>query len=173
MWRKLLSKINPDRETDRLLVLEREKQDLRLELVETERKLAAVQLQLERLRDQQEDLVVERTEAYKTKLFSGLSGMLVQFFTQIHLSEVEGKPVKASDVLAVAKSLLRLAQNQGLAFNGQIGEIHDFDLDWHETISSETSISRGDKVTVRVPGVSYQGQVLRKAGVSRVEKENE
>ena len=165
MWRSILSKFNRSQEANRLLALESKCQDLRLELDETARKLAAAQRQLVLLHERDEEQLSRQQEAYKIQLFSDLGGIAVQFMTLLNLSEAQQQPVESRDALAVAKSLLRFSKNQGLEFFGQIGEAYNFDPEYHEPISTDDHLSAGMKVIVRIPGVSYRDQVLRKAGV--------
>jgi molecular chaperone GrpE (heat shock protein) len=85
--------------------------------------------------------------------------------TQAHLLKVEGRPVQANDILAVATRLVRVLQDQGLAVEGGVGESVEFDPNRHEVLSAEEKISPGEAVIIRLVGVSYQGKLLRKAGV--------
>ena len=68
-------------------------------------------------------------------------------------------------MLLVAKRLICTLEDSGLTIVGQVGETVSFDSNLHEPLSSSTSITPGTEVVVRFAGVSYQGKVIRKAGV--------
>ena len=87
--------------------------------------------------------------------------------TQAHLLEVDGKPIQAHYVLAVAKRLVRILQDHGLTLEGQVGEALAFDPNRHEPLSTEAALQAGEAVVVKFVGVSYGGAVLKKAGVAR------
>ena len=79
--------------------------------------------------------------------------------------EVENKSVQAKDAIAVVKRMLRVFTEQGLTQVGNIGEVVDFDPNLHQPLSSAMEINNGQSVKIRVAGLTYQGRVLRAAGV--------
>ena len=56
--------------------------------------------------------------------------------TQAYLLDVAGKPVQAVDVMSVAKQLFRVYENEGLAWEGNIGVTVPFNLESHEPLGS-------------------------------------
>jgi hypothetical protein len=90
---------------------------------------------------------------------------LTQLATQMRLAENEGKPLNPKDVFAVLKRLLKNAQAVGLCLEGTVGEVVAFDPNSHDIIGADGVISPGARATVRMPGASFRGKVIRKAAV--------
>jgi molecular chaperone GrpE (heat shock protein) len=144
---------------------EREAQSLRLELQERDRVIAALTADLERLRRGEGERVAAAVRAERERLLADAAAPVAQLLTQAHLLEVEGKPLQARDVLAVARRLVRLLEDEGLTPEGRIGEAVAFDPDRHEPLGGDFAPRPGQPVVVRLVGVSWQGRVLCKAGV--------
>ena len=111
------------------------------------------------------------SEIVQTKLellFADAAAPVAQLLTQLHLQE-EGKPVQAKDVLIVAKRLVRTLKDNGLTLEGSIGKQVPFDPTRHEPLGTDVLLNRGQSVIVRFVGVAYQGKLLRKAEVQKVE----
>ena len=149
-------------EQERVLALEGELQSLRLELAEQKRANEKLKLELERQRGGES---ARLASAQIEKLFSEIATPVSQLLTQTHLLKVEGRPVQAADVLAVASRLVRTLESQGLTIEGAIGESVLFDPNRHEALSVEEEILPGQPAVIRLVGLSYQGRLLRKAGV--------
>jgi molecular chaperone GrpE (heat shock protein) len=150
---------------ERLLELEREMQSLRLELKEREQEMTRLREELGRQRSGASARVAESVQAQVERLLTDAAAPAAQLLTQAHLLEVEGKPVQARDVLAVAKRLVRTLEDNGLTLEGSVGETVPFDPNRHESLSADASLKPGQPVTVRFVGVAYQGKLLRKADV--------
>lgn len=150
---------------ERLLALKREIQQLRLELAERDR----VTAQLRRQGEVEEGRVASAGEARRERLLSEAAAPVAQLLTQAHLLEVDGRPVQARDVLAVARRLVRLLEDEGLMLEGTVGQKVVFDPGRHDPLSAEALFTAGQPVIVRLVGVSYQGRILRKAGVDQAE----
>jgi molecular chaperone GrpE (heat shock protein) len=150
---------------DGALALRREAQTLRLELEESDRVLAALKADLERLRRGEEERVTAAVRAERERLLAEAAAPVAQLLTQAHLLEVEGKPVQARDVLTVARRLVRLLEDEGLTAEGRVGETVAFDPARHEPLGGDFAPQPGQPVVVRLVGMSWQGRVLRKAGV--------
>jgi hypothetical protein len=153
---------------EQMLALRREAQDLRLHLDERGREAAALR---EALAHQRSDAVARAAEAVRAKveqLLAEAAGPVAQLVTQGHLLEAEGKPVQARDVLAVARRLVRVLEDEGLAAEGHVGERVAFDLDRHAVLGGEVP-APGQTVVLRFVGITCRGRVLRKAGVERVQ----
>jgi molecular chaperone GrpE (heat shock protein) len=150
---------------DGSLALRREVQTLRLELEERDRVLAALKMDLGRLRRGEEERVTAAIEAHRERLLAEAAVPFAQLLTQAHLLEVEGKPVQARDVLAVARRLVRLLADEGLTPEGYVGETVAYDPDRHEPLGGCFSPRRGEMVVVLLVGMTWQGRVLRKTGV--------
>ncbi|HYT94394.1 MAG TPA: hypothetical protein VEL76_37110 [Gemmataceae bacterium] len=147
-----------------------EAQALRLELQERDRIIAALKGDLERLRQRECEQLADTVQAERERFLTDAAGPVVQLLTQAHLLEVEGKPIHARDVLVVARQLLRLLKDEGLAVEGRVGETVAFDPDQHEPLGGDTALTPGQPTIVRIVGASYRGKVLRKAGVEATEE---
>jgi len=153
---------------ERVLVLEREVKSLQMALQERDRMLDHLKDDLEYQRDTTSSNVSEIVQTKLEHLFADAAAPVTQMLTQAHLLK-EGKPVQAKDVLTVAKRLVRILKDNGLTIEDNIGEQMPFDPNCHEPLSADTSPDRGQLVVVRFAGVAYQGKLLRKAGVQKIE----
>ena len=152
---------------DRVLQLEREVQSLRLDIQERDRLIATLQGDLERLERQQQAQLEEAVSGALERLLSEAAGPAAQLATQAYLLEHEGKPVTARDILAVARRLLRVLEDEGLQLEGAIGQRVPFDPNRYELLGGDEAPVPGEPVVVRISGASYQGKVLRKASVEK------
>lgn len=159
--------------SDSLLDLEKEVQRLRLDLAESQHKVEQFKDELERSHNRAKQDRATATAAQFERLFSDLAAPAAQLHTQIYMVDNEGKILQARDVLVVAKSLLRSLQNQGLVFAGQVGECVAFDPNLHEPLSLQDQPQPGQQSILRFVGVSYQGRLLKKAGVTLVPGEEQ
>jgi molecular chaperone GrpE (heat shock protein) len=153
---------------EHLLALRREAQDLRLHLDERSRELAALREALERQRSDAEARSAEVVRARVEQLLTEVAGPVAQLVTQGHLLEAEGKPIQARDILAVARRLVRVLEDEGLALDGRVGERVPFDPDRHAMLGGVVP-APGQTVVIRFVGITCRGRVLRKAGVERVQ----
>jgi molecular chaperone GrpE (heat shock protein) len=167
MWERIRSLFGAKPVDEQVADLEREAQRLQLDLAEQEKMVAQLKVELERQRSGSSAHVSEAVQAQMEQLLSDVATPVVQLLTQSHLLEVEGKPVQAKDVLAVAKRLVRTLEDNGLTLEGRVGESVPFDSDHHEPLSADASLKSGQMVTVRFIGVAYQGKLLRRAGVEQ------
>jgi molecular chaperone GrpE (heat shock protein) len=148
-----------------VLTLEREMQSLRLELAERDQMVANLKQELERQRTGESTRIIEAAKTQVEQLLTDVAAPVTQLLTQAHLLEVEGKPVQAKDVLAVAKRLVRALEDNGLTLTGSVGETVPFNPNYHDSLSTSTSLTPGTTVVVKFAGISYQGKAIRKAGV--------
>jgi molecular chaperone GrpE (heat shock protein) len=144
---------------------EREAQALRLELQERDRVIAALKADLERLRRGEGERVAAAVQAERERLLADAAAPVAQLLTHAHLLEAEGKALQARDVLAVARRLVRLLEDEGLTAEGRVGAAVAFDPDRHEPLGGDFAPRPGQTVVVRLVGVSWQGRVLSRAGV--------
>jgi hypothetical protein len=144
---------------------EREAQVMRLELQERDRVIAALKSDLERLRRGEGERVAAAVRAERERLLTDAAAPVAQLLTQAHLLEVEGKALQARDVLAVARRLVRLLEDEGLTAEGRVGEAVAFAPARHEPLGGDFAPRPGQTVVVRLVGVSWRGQVLSRAGV--------
>src|SRR5262249_20705378 len=124
-----------------------EAQRLRLELQERDRVIAALRADLERLRRGEGERVAGAVEAHRERFLADAAGPAPQLLTQAHLPEAEGKPVQARDVLAVARRLVRLLDDEGLTPEGAVGAPVAFDPDRHEPLGGD--LAPGQPAVVR------------------------
>jgi molecular chaperone GrpE (heat shock protein) len=164
-WLKQWFNPPPAAADGQVLVLRRELQHLRLELQEREQAIIRLQQELEHQRSGNSARFSEAIQVRLEQLLADAASPMTQLATQAYLLEVEGKPVQASDVLAVAKRLVRLLEDYGLTLAGQAGQVVSFDPNQHEPLQSGLILSAGQPVVIRFAGVTYQGKLLRKAGV--------
>ena len=151
-------------EDERSLALERQIQNLRLELAERNQLVDKLKQDLERQRYSESNRLTSAIQTQVEQLLSDAAAPVTQLLTQAHLLE-QGKPVQAKDVLAVAKRLIRSLEDSGLTLTGSVGETVSFDSNLHDTLGASTSLTPGIPVVVKFVGASYQGKVIRKAGV--------
>lgn len=151
-------------DNERSLALERQIQNLRLELAERNQLVDKLKQELERQRNSESDRITTAVQTQVEQLLTDAAAPVTQLLTQAHLLE-EGKPVQAKDVLVVAKRLICALEDNGLTLTGSVGETVSFDSNLHEPLSDRTSLTSGVPVVVKFTGVSYQGKVIRKAGV--------
>ncbi len=149
---------------DSRLGLEREVQQLRLELAETQRALSRLQGEQVTLKAGESKLVTAVVAAEREALFVDLAGPLAHLLTQAALTE-NGKELNPHDVLAVALRLARTLGDHGVIPCGEIGASELFDPDRHLPLTTGGAPKRGQAVKVRVVGLTYQGKMLRKIGV--------
>src|SRR5262245_43602205 len=112
----------------------REVQSLHLELQERERLIAALKGDLERLRRGEGGRIEEAVRDHQDHFLAEAAAPAAQLLTQAHLLEVEGKPVQARDVLALARRLIRLLEDEGLTAEGRVGDTVLFDPNRHEPL---------------------------------------
>jgi len=147
---------------ERVIELERELQSLRLELAERKRTTERLKLELERQRGGESARLVS---AQLEKLLGDAATPASQLLMQAHLLRVEERPVQAGDILAVALRLVRALEDHGLVAEGNVGESAIFDPNRHEPLSGDDALGPGAQVVIRLVGISFQGKLLRKAGV--------
>jgi molecular chaperone GrpE (heat shock protein) len=154
----------PPANDEQVLNLEKEIQNLRLELKERDQLIDKLKQQLEHQRTSESNNIATAIHNQIEQLLADTAAPVTQLLTQAHLVE-QGKPVQAKDVLLVAKRLIRTLEDNGLTLTGKVGETVPFDSNLHEPLSASTTITPGTDVVVRFAGVAYQGKVIRKAGV--------
>ncbi|HHP7232517.1 MAG TPA: nucleotide exchange factor GrpE [Xenococcaceae cyanobacterium] len=159
-----LSHTSQPQSDEKLLTLEREIQNLRLELTERDQLIDKLKQQLEQQRTSENNNIDSAVQNQIEQLLSDTAAPVTQLLTQAHLLE-QGKPVQAKDMWLVAKRLIRSLEDNGLTIVSQVGETVSFDSNLHEPLSASTEISPNAEVVVRFAGISYQGKVIRKAGV--------
>lgn len=151
-------------EQDRLL-LQKELQEARLELVAHEQAIERLSRENEAMRLRQGELIRDAVAAEIEVLLRDAATPVAQLATQAHMVESQGKTLQARDVLGVAKRLLHALEKRGLKLEGAPGDIVLYDPDWHYPLSAHQAIEPGQAVVIRFPAVVYQGKVLARAGV--------
>jgi len=152
---------------DRVLTLEREIQSLRLELAEQHQLAANLKGEVQRQRSAEEARLSAAVRTQVEQFLTTVATPVAHVLTQAHLLEVDGKPIQAQDVLAVARRLVRSLEDHGLTLEGKVGETLAFDPNRHEPLSAAAMPQPGETVVVKFVGASYGGTVLKKAGVAR------
>jgi molecular chaperone GrpE len=142
-----------------------ELQHLRLELEDRERQLELLKNEVTRLRVSAQELSEAARSAQMERLLADSAAPVAQLMTQTYLLDVQGRPLQARDVLAVARRMIQVLEEQGMQVVGKIGEIQPFDPDRHEPMASGPAIEPGTPVTVRFVGIAYGDHLLKKVGV--------
>jgi molecular chaperone GrpE (heat shock protein) len=150
---------------DSQLAAQSQIQTLRLQLEERDKAFAQLKAELERHRGTVQGQTDEAARTRSQRLMQNAAAAAAQLALQGHLLESEGKPVQARDVLAVARSLLRTLENEGLKLENQPGQLVSFDPNRHEPLSTDTQLFVGQPARIKLPELSFQGALLRKAGV--------
>lgn len=156
--------------SEEVLALQAEARRMKLAIEEAQAKIARLEADLAR---QQRSAEASREAALQTRLtqiFSDLAGPAAQFWLQLDLAENPEHPLKARDTLAVARGLLRSLENHGLEVSVPAGTTVPYDPAQHEPLSSMDTLRPGQPVRVRLPGLAFRGQRLRKAGVAPQEE---
>lgn len=151
---------------ERVLQLENELQNLRLELQAQQKTADRLKDELERQRGGES---ARLAAAQVEQLLADVAAPVSQLLTQSHLLKVENRPVRAEDVLAVATRLVRALEDRGLTTEGAVGQTVPFDPNRHEPLSADAAITSGQQVVIRLVGIAAHGKLLRKAGVMAVE----
>lgn len=150
-----------------ILAIKKQLQEARLELASKDQAIAHLTSDLNTLRTRQNELLKENTQVLFESLLRDTAGPAAQLATQGYLLESAGKPVQARDILNVARRLVRALEKYGLLLDGAPGDETFFDPDRHTPLSTGQVLDPGQKVTVRIPGVIYNGKILARAGVER------
>jgi molecular chaperone GrpE (heat shock protein) len=82
----------------------------------------------------------------------------------------QGSPLDAKDVLLVSNNLIEALKSHGLVIDGVPGDRVRFDPSCHQLLDENEQIQEDQFVTVRFPATIYQGKILRKAGVEKVDQ---
>jgi len=147
--------------------LQRETQSLKLELEERDKMLAAAHNDLSVLQKNAESQTDRMIRERMEQLFVDLGAPLAQAVTQDYLSSAQGKTIQPKDLLAVTRRFVGCLKSHGLELMGTIGEATDFDPKIHESLSLDEKIEQGERVTIRMVGLSFMGKILRRIAVSR------
>lgn len=162
-WIKQLFQ-QPLTDDEQILNLKQEVQSLQLELAERNQLVDKLKQELERQRHSESERLTNAVQTQVEQLLTDTATPIAQLTTQAHLLS-QDKPVQAKDVLAVAKRLIGVLEDNGLILTSSVGETVSFDSNLHDPLSASTSITTGKPVVVKFAGVSYQGKIIRKAGV--------
>ncbi|MGI0481460.1 hypothetical protein ACN4EE_11785 [Geminocystis sp. CENA526] len=159
--------ISSDESFDRILTLETALQQLKLELKEKENTVNNLQIELNLQQQKEFQQLESKITSEKQKNFSEIASSLSQLITQKYLLEVEAKPVKPEDIFLVIKRLINVFEKEGLTFIGEVGEVTNFEPNYHQSLNSNVEINIGDKVIIKIVGISYQNQVLKRSIVQK------
>lgn len=128
--------------------------------------------EIDLLRAQQKSIKEESLAAAYQNLFADLSSPISQLLLQLHIANsAQNNTLAASDVLVHVKRLVAALEQHGLSVAGQPDEIQNYDPNLHESLSPQFAPSAGQPVRICFPGISYNGQLLRKAAVEAPEAE--
>lgn len=101
--------------------------------------------------------------------FKDAADPVTQLLTLNDLIESQTRPVKPEDVIVHAKLLIAALQEHGLTIEGRPGQVVQYNPNFHEPLSASENPAAGESVSIRFPGASFKGQVIKKAGVQITE----
>ena len=162
---------SPSSDREDLLTLQSEIKALQLDLHDREKKIELLSQELERARLNQKDLLKENSTTVLEDLYTNLAPVIVQLVTQNYLVHQKNKAIQSRDILLITDRLIRTLEQNGLKLYGQPGQQSQFDPNLHIPLSTASSFQAGQTVIVRFVGISYQGKIIRKAGVETPEGE--
>lgn len=139
---------------------------LEMDLAERDQTIAQLKNDLERERSGAANRVSGSADAALRELCDTLASPVSQLLAQAHLVESEGKDVEARHIIAAAGRLIRALEEHGLEVEARPGDEVAFDPNHHEPASSDTQLAPGEAAVVKIPGLSFKGTLLRKAGVA-------
>jgi molecular chaperone GrpE (heat shock protein) len=151
--------------TKQLKQLERTLQDSRLE---SEAQTQLIRRLTRDLHESKEKSRAQNTgdrDAHMEALFTDLASAVGQIMTQAHLSG-QGQTLQVEDVVNSAMSLISQLKERGLETYGNIGERAQFDANRHIALQMQDAPQDKEEVTIKVPGVMYNGKILRRAYVT-------
>ncbi|WUH97825.1 hypothetical protein OHR68_30565 [Spirillospora sp. NBC_00431] len=146
--------------------LRRELREARLELAERGRTAERTRADLERARDTDGRDARQRSRAGVERLVAAIGVPLAQFMTQAHPHRAGTARVQVGDMLDAGARLVRGLREAGVDVVGEPGAVEPYDPARHDPLSAAARrVPAGRPVVVRVPGLLYEGRVVRKAGV--------
>ncbi|WP_168801704.1 nucleotide exchange factor GrpE [Glycomyces buryatensis] len=154
-----------DADDERVLLLESELQRARLELEDRDLRIARMRSEAAAVRDRVGDEIKRQSRESTERIVGAMAVPLTQFLMQAHLHDSGTAEVKVDDVVEVGRRLMRVLRGAGIDQVGTIGAPEPFDPDRHDPLSTSQTPEPGRPVVVRVVGLSFQGRVLRKAGI--------
>lgn len=101
--------------------------------------------------------------------FKDAADPVTQLLTLNDLIEHQSKPVKPEDVIVHAKLLIAALQEHGLTIEGRPGQVVHYNPNFHEPLSATENPAVDQPVSIRFPGASFKGQVVKRAGVQIME----
>jgi molecular chaperone GrpE (heat shock protein) len=156
---------NDELDTD----MQREIRRLQMESQERAETVTRLRSDIESMRGGESSRISAVTDSRLERLFDSIAAPAAQLTTQAYLVEA-GKPVQVRDVIAVAGCLIRALECEGFKVSEMTDNTQAYDPDLHQPISNDVSINRGESVVARIPSVTYNNRILRKAGVEKAEE---
>lgn len=155
-------------ENEQLMHLQKELQSLKLELQGRDASVRSMSNEIERLQKNEQQKLELTLNGEFEKLFTDISGPVSQLLTQEALSKTNAN-ISAADVLILVRQLVRSLERNGLEIKGKVDDKAEYHSGFHEILTS-TSLSEGQAVRVKIPGIGFKGKVVRKAMVTEEEK---
>jgi molecular chaperone GrpE (heat shock protein) len=109
------------------------------------------------------------SESTMLDVYSRLQSVIVQLPT-LRSSVAEGAPVSAADVLGVVAPLEEMFRDFGFEMIGEANQELAFDPRYHHLAGDQTAPHAGERVRVTYVGYRFEGRVLCRAEVTRVEQ---
>ena len=152
----------------RIRDLEKELQASKLDIDELKSQLTSTKHDLQVQTQQGANLRDIQIRESLTALFEELSGPLAQLLTQNNLQHVQGKSIKSGDIDGTIKRLVQKLEKYGLEISEEVGSTTLYDPNEHEALALGDTIETGDRVLIRMYGISFEGKTLRRASVSKL-----
>ena len=140
-----------------------------MDIAERDQRIRVLEMEVQRLYDSQKKLSDESVKAKLESFFAEVAAPVSQLLTQVHLLEDKKQEVNVKDTMRLVKRLIGQLEETGLQIQSQAGQLVSFDPNHHEPLSSELKPKAGESVLVKIPSVGFDGRVIRKAAVARVE----
>ncbi len=156
-----------EQQSDEIHEFQNEIQSLQMELTERDKIIAALQADLTRLRLQQDELQSAAVGQALEQYIKDIAPTAVQIYTQAYLLESQTRSVAAESIALAAVRLLHGLEPLGFQTIGEIGASVRFDPNLHMALSPDSEPGSGEPAVIRLVGIAFRGQVLRKAGVER------
>lgn len=150
---------------------ERVVEDMQTQLEQRDRQIEKLREEYAQLTSKGDSNSAEARQAERLAWFKKLQPMLTQLPTIRSAVESEGADVSARDVLNVVALLDQVLADMAFEPIGAAGEFVEFDPTRHKPVGrGARDIEPNESVRVRYIGFMYQGEILTKAEVTKIEQ---
>lgn len=148
---------------------QRVQQDLFTQIKERDAQIARLRQEYTALEERLARTAEETAQAERLALFRRLQPIVTQL-PAMQAAVAQGADISTRDVLDLLAPLDEMLRDLGFEVIGQAGEEVNYDPQRHNPVGrGARSVTPDDRVRVRYVGYLYQGRVICKAQVTRVE----